>query len=461
MAFGDIVQKKSNTIYPATGVTVTLDSTATSGNLLVFTHFTGSTSCTKPTGFTDAVVLQDSGNADAAAIYFKISTGTETAISATSSTSDENSGTVIEFEGPFDASPLGVTASNGATSESSTTSGTTSTTTVDDSVAVAINSLRHSQDFSPGTSENYFSSWTNSFIEQADITTAYKGLGTASKVLTATATVETTASHTSGVSMGLVAVFKGAAGGGVTVNTTTGALTYTGQAPTVSASDNQTIQAPSGSLAYAGQVPGVSVGTLVQIPSGSISYTGQVPGVVNNVSVEAQSGSVSYTGQTPTIGVDNNAIIEIPTGSIGYTGQTPTVSATANISVITQVGNIYYIGQVPTVTGGENTGGGISKRKRQQNYDSAYKSAVRRKKQREALEQAVEETVKYSTKKLKLKKLKAKQANVVDMPITADVQRIAAIDDDITRQIAIEFQLKQIEFKRREDEALALLLLIA
>ena len=42
----------------------------------------------------------------------------------------------------------------------------------------------------------------------------------------------------------------------------------------------------------------------------------------------------------------------------------------------------------------------------------------------------------------------------------AEINRVSTIEDDITRQIAIEFQIQKAEFRRRENEALAILLLI-
>ena len=113
----------------------------------------------------------------------------------------------------------------------------------------------------------------------------------------------------------------------------------------------------------------------------------------------------------------------------------------------------------PTLDRSEGGGGSGKKKQRQDSYNTAYKLAKQRKNQREILEKAVAVERQDTPKRLTLK-----PKPVRDIATPTDVQRIAAIDDDTNRQIAIEFQLDQlnkIDFKRREDEALALLLLIA
>lgn len=197
--FGDIIQAEQAIAYPATSVTVNIAS-ATAGNLLVCTHFTGDGNSTAPSGFTEAVAVTDGIREDALAIYWKIAAGGETSVAPGSDASDEHGAAVIEIEGPWESSPVDKTATNDATMESTTSSGTTATTSQADEVAVCALSTRS---LAPG-----YSSWTNSFLEQEDIEMANKITAAATKLLSSTGTVETTATHSLEWSMGCVATFK-------------------------------------------------------------------------------------------------------------------------------------------------------------------------------------------------------------------------------------------------------------
>lgn len=212
MAFGDLIQSPTATVQTATSVTVTLVTTAISGNLLVCIHFTGASDSTAPTGFTEAVAVTDGGNADQGAIYYKISDGTETAVTPGSGASDENMAQVLEFEGPWDASPLDQTASSAVSTTQNPVSGTTGTTAVADEISVVGITAR-------AGSQVVFSSWLNSYTESADIFTNFKNLGVSWKLLTATGTTSSGATLIASLTaMGMIATFKKeAAGGGIVV----------------------------------------------------------------------------------------------------------------------------------------------------------------------------------------------------------------------------------------------------
>ena len=206
MAFGDLVEAVSGNDEGTDSITLTLTG-ATAGNLLIFVHFTGNDNTNPPTNFTQAVAQNDSGNADDLGIHYKIATGGETSITATSDdTDDEQMGILAEFEGPFDATPLDVTASNGPTSETTTSTGTTGTTAQASELAIGAVSMR---------SLTNVSAWSNSYTEFGDQqSTLAKTVAAAYLVLTATGTAETTATHGSATSMGAIATFKAAGGGG-------------------------------------------------------------------------------------------------------------------------------------------------------------------------------------------------------------------------------------------------------
>ncbi len=83
-----------------------------------------------------------------------------------------------------------------------------------------------------------------------------------------------------------------------------------------------------------------------------------------------------------------------------------------------------------------------SKQEQQQDYDNAYQAALLRRKQREV--------IKLPKQANKLRKLKVPHAQI---------QKIMNIESSIDRELAIEVQY--LEFKQRENKALALLLLVA
>lgn len=220
MAFGDIIQVADNSVgnVPgATSLTVAI-SAAVAGNLLICGHFTGAANSTAPSGFSEAVALTDSGNADQGAIYYKIAEGGETSVIPGSATADEHAAIVIEIEGPWAASPLDQTASNGPATRNTTSSGTTSTTTQADEIAVALMTGR--------SQFALFTAWTNAFVARGGIASSFKSCAVATKLLTATGAQETTADHLDSiVTMGGIATFKKAAtGGGATYDKVGGAV---------------------------------------------------------------------------------------------------------------------------------------------------------------------------------------------------------------------------------------------
>lgn len=207
--FGDIIQRaKANAPSgaPVVTLTVNLDYTAISGNLLICAHFTSDINSIAPTGFSEAVAITNTTNNDELAIYYKISDGTETSVNPSSGISDEQAAIVWEIEGPWDASPFDVSATNAETTETTTSTGTTGTTAQADEVAVtgiAVRVVSHHDD----------ESWTNSFKEVDEETTDLKSMSSSMKVLSATGAQETSVDHASGISIGCIATFKKGTGG--------------------------------------------------------------------------------------------------------------------------------------------------------------------------------------------------------------------------------------------------------
>ena len=168
------------------------------------------------------------------------------------------------------------------------------------------------------------------------------------------------------------------AGTGASIEVPSGAVLYTGQVPTIFASDFQSVEIPAGSVVYTGQIPTViaAANKSIEVPAGSVIYTGQTPTVIAtaNQSIEVPAGAVLYTGQVPSVSANDNQAVEVPAGAVLYTGQTPTIVASANQIIEVPAGSVLYTGQIPTITGQEiadddtNTGGSFAFMREQLRY---------------------------------------------------------------------------------------------
>lgn len=227
MAFGDTVQTSPTGTNTSGEGSATLSAGATSGNLIIpaigrsakHTDTTGDWGT--PTGFTDGPQSPDSavGGANmAGAVWWKISTGGETAIATSGSGPNGNWCMVAsEFEGPFAASPLDVQAESEAnltTVVTSQTTGTTAAPAGGDWLAIAIFAADNMQNVDGGGTRNY----SNGFSEVVFANSgARAGVVIAKKVGSGTSAVECTMSFTdTGDEMyGAVMVFKKASSGSV------------------------------------------------------------------------------------------------------------------------------------------------------------------------------------------------------------------------------------------------------
>lgn len=212
MAFGDTTQSAQNSAVGNT-VTVTI-SAATAGNLLIAcaARSVNVASWTDPGGIFAAI--SDSGTTGnmAGKWYYGIAAGGETSVVLTGGAAgDTIRGVVAEIEGPFDASPLDVSAedqANVATVVTSQSTGTTGTTAQNDEVAIAFFGGDTAQLIDGGKA--YSNSFSEVIFASSVSSTARAGIAVAKKVLTSTGTVECTYSDTdTGDEMyGAVATFK-------------------------------------------------------------------------------------------------------------------------------------------------------------------------------------------------------------------------------------------------------------
>lgn len=225
MAFGDTVQIKGASASDVTSpyeVTLTFDATATSGNLLVVVvswDQVGSAYST-PSGWTAGPTIPiGTGNFNAA-IFWKISDGTETAVllSMTGAAPMGVGGAFAEFEGAFAASPLDQAAENEdniATAVTSQTSGTTGTTAQADELLLGLFACDRISLID--LSRSYSNSFTEVATSQLGVNRG--GALIAKLVVAAPGTYETTLTTTdTGDEMyGAILTFKKLAGvGGVT-----------------------------------------------------------------------------------------------------------------------------------------------------------------------------------------------------------------------------------------------------
>lgn len=113
------------------------------------------------------------------------------------------------------------------------------------------------------------------------------------------------------------------------VSPSTGALTLTGYAPTVFATDTKNVTPSTGELVLTGYSPTVSVS--------------------DNKSVTPATGEITLEGHAPIIAVTENKTVEPATGELTLEGYAPNVSVTNNIEVLPQTGEITLTGYAPTI----------------------------------------------------------------------------------------------------------------
>lgn len=142
MAFGDIIQQKVvGTITGSSSYSVTFDSTATAGSLLIALAAVDKNagSIATPSGWTK--VAERYGTSVSGAIFYKLSDGTETGFSTSWSTGGLNpSFSFAEVEGPWPASPLASFSINNSaeTQPTSLSTGTASAPSVTPAFAFAL-----------------------------------------------------------------------------------------------------------------------------------------------------------------------------------------------------------------------------------------------------------------------------------------------------------------------------------
>lgn len=96
--------------------------------------------------------------------------------------------------------------------------------------------------------------------------------------------------------------------------------------------------------------PGSSVNATPS--TGELTITGYAPTVTvtENKKVTPSTGEVTLTGYAPTVSVSDHKTVITSTGEITITGYAPTVTVSNNINIITQTGSLILTGQAAAST---------------------------------------------------------------------------------------------------------------
>lgn len=160
-------------------------------------------------------------------------------------------------------------------------------------------------------------------------------------------------------------------GGGNTIAVPAGALTLSGQTPSVIATANNIVAVPAGALVLSGQTPSVvtTANNQIAVPLATLSLTGLAPTVLTPNVVLVPAGTLTLAGFAPLI--INGNTIAIPLGTLALAGQVPTVLTTANMVIDVPLASLTLAAFTPIVIGdptvisvgvGSSGGGGSYKR---------------------------------------------------------------------------------------------------
>ena len=171
------------------------------------------------------------------------------------------------------------------------------------------------------------------------------------------------------------------AGGGVSVTPGSGALTLTGQAPSISASQNHYVIAGSGALTLTGYAPQALVNYIVRPGAGALTITGRAPtvSITANTTFQPGSGALSLTGFAPSVVKTTNNWVQPGSAVLTLTGYAPSITITAQSPVVVPGSAALILsafapivvnsGQVAAQFGG----GKRAKRRKQDVYSLVYK----------------------------------------------------------------------------------------
>lgn len=245
--------------------------TPTTGNVLI-AFSTADVTHGIPTGWTLAASAVDWA---ACYLFYKVSDGTETSVTI-SPGAHRSILNVYEYSGLDNVTLVDVaTSNNRGSSGLSVSTGTTATSSVADALVFAgVGSYA-------STAETSVSSWTNDFTELDDTHIRISGgniSATASRIVSATGTFETTATFNNSVTnpSGCIAVFAASTGGGgdATFTANAGNANSSGGSASFAGTANATFTATAGNADSAGASAGLTGGAAFSASAGGADAVG-------------------------------------------------------------------------------------------------------------------------------------------------------------------------------------------
>lgn len=206
MAIARLTGQDATATSTTTSVAVAYPGACTSGNLLIAcVGARGSTAHPTITSWTEAVFKTGNSNIGSTTIFYKVSDGTETTVTASRSGSTTMELAIFEYSGCATSTPFDTSASADIGGTAATTLAIGPTATLAQASELAIAAITLGGGFgSP--------SWASSaFNLRANLSQANGGLFTGDLIVAATTALSTTGSWTSSrTGSGAIATFKGA-----------------------------------------------------------------------------------------------------------------------------------------------------------------------------------------------------------------------------------------------------------
>lgn len=349
MAFGDTIQSVSANSTGVTSLAVPFTS-ATAGNLLVaaYSSSAAQTWGSDPSGWALLTQVTNAAGNMSSIWYYKIAAGGETSVTATFDNGGSNiRGSVCEFEGSFNATPLDKTAEDEgsiSTAVTSMASGTTATTSQADELLVAFfgGDAIQNIDLSRG--------YTNSFTEEeCETSPGGRAAVIIAKLVVASASTYTTTFSTTDTGdemYGAIATFKKAASG-YTLTLNAGSYTVTGKDPSLVTA--RVLALNAGSYTVTGQDPTITVARLLSLETGSYTITGHDVTLTVARVLSLEAGSYAVTGLDATLTYSGtNYTLTVDAGGYTITGHDPSLTVARVLAI--NAGSYAITGNDPTLT---------------------------------------------------------------------------------------------------------------
>lgn len=256
---------------------------------------------------------------------------------------------VSEYTGLVATSTIDQTKTASGSSTAPSTGATGTTTQADE---LLIGNISYS------SATTAVSSWGNSFAAGQNSQYASNNMSAAEGYLVVSATGAYTAAATLAASESWsagIATYKLAAGG-TTITPAQGALTATGQAPTVTVSDHKTISPGAGVLASVGYAVALIIGTVLSPATGALAATGYEPtvGVAAPTYITPAQGELTLAGYAPSVAVSDNKTITPGVGELALTGYAPSIAVSDHKSIAPDAGALSLTGYAASVSVSDN-----------------------------------------------------------------------------------------------------------